>query len=377
MIRDVDVRGSEYGCVNTKEYMGYYVSGLRTTTLNMFATLGSVYEPRLEEWEVREAKKDVIEDTISVSENPVNVIFENLHYEAFRDSPLSNPLYCPRHQFDEITNLTLREYVNTHYQTNRMFVVGSGVSMGTLLQYTNQYMSPVDVQDSIHRVVGKELDDFFPILTKPTTINDKKSTYIGGGEVRMPGSGNTYIAIAYEGVGETNTLESLTASILKFILGGGYELQKGFIPGLGLSSRLGTQVQNIPWLLQANAFNLTYPETGLFGIFAEATRGNVPELTKMIQNEMQSLTKVTEEEVERAKNQLKFSLLDTLTNDRFALTEFLVSQVDIHGKAKTPTEYITQIDQITVDQVRKLAEKIVSSKPVVSIIGDVEGLPRL
>lgn len=377
LIRDVDIRGSEFGSVNTKEYMGYYVSGLRSSTLNMFETLGSVFEPRLEEWEVREAKQDVIEDTIAVSENPINVLFENLHYEAFRDSPLANPLYCPRHQFDQITNLSLREYVNTHYQTNRMFVVGSGVSMGVLLRYSSLYMKPTEVQDSIHRVVGEHLDDFFPILTKPSTVIEKKSTFVGGGEVRMPGSGNTYIAVAYEGVGETNVLESLTASVLKFVLGGGFELQKGFVPGLGVSSKLGTQVQNKPWLLQANAFNLTYPETGLFGVFAEATRGNVPELVKMIQNEIQSLSKVTEEEVERAKNQLKFSLLDTLSNDRFSLTEFLVSQVDIHGSAKSPSQYITQIDEITVDSVRKLAQKIASSKPVVSIIGDVEGLPRL
>lgn len=377
LIRDIDVRGSEFGSVNTKEYVGYYVSGIRTSALNIFETLGSVFEPRLEEWEVRSVQKDIAEETTKSSQDPVNVLFENLHFEAFRDSPLANPINCPKHQLDVINNTSLRNYVNTHYQPNRMFVVANGISIEVLSRYASLFMDNVGVEESVHNVVGNSLDDFFPVLKKPSTVADKKSVYVGGGQVRIPGSGNTHIAISFEGVGETNIKDSLASSILKFVLGGGFTLQKGVQPGLGRSSRLGSKVHSVDWLLQANAFNLTYPETGLFGIYAESTRGNVPALVELINKEIQSLTKITDEEIESAKNQLKFSLLDTLANDRFALTEFLVSQVDVHGSAKTPAKYITEIDEITSENVRNFAQKLLSSKPVVSVVGDVEGLPRM
>lgn len=376
LIRDVDVRGSELGSFNTKEYVGYYIRGMKTSINNMISTLGAMFEPRLEEWEVNSVRKQVSEDSILASQDPYNVLFENLHYEAFRDSPLANPLTCPKHQIDAIDNLSLRDYVNTHYQLDRMILVGTGFNANVLSYFSQEHFIKTDYEASIHNVVGKTIDDHFPVLRKPGTINDKKSQYVGGSVVRISGSGNTQIAIAYEGVGESDQTASLTAAILKTILGGGYSLQRGIQPGTGRTSKLGQLVSNNDWLIQTNSFNFTYPETGLFGVYAEAERGNVPSLVEQLVSSLNSLTKVTDQEVEVAKNQLKFNFLDEM-NDKLSLTEFLVTQFDVNGTAILPTEYIDKIDSITTESVRKLAQKILSSKPVVSIIGDIEGFQRI
>lgn len=372
LIRDVDVRGSELGSVNTKEYVGYYVSGVRTETDNMVETLGAIYEPRLEEWEVNTARTNVIADSVKASQNPYSVLFEALHFEAFRDSGLANTTQCPQHQFNVIDNMSLRYYVNTHYTHNRMLLVGSGISMQELEQLAEKHMTPTDHLGSILKAVGPGHEDYFPVLTKPGPINESKSAYVGG-EARILSSGNSQIAIAYEGVPLS---KSVTGAVLQNILGGGFNMLRGIHPGLGRQSKLGKQIVENPFLVQTNAFSLSYPETGLFGVYAEAERGNVPQVVDILLKELQSLEKVTDEEVSRAKNQLKVNFLEQLT-DRFALTQFLVEQVDGNGSAKSPNEYIKEIESVSTESVRKLAQQILKSKPTLAVVGDVQGTPRL
>jgi predicted Zn-dependent peptidase len=376
LILDLDKQGIEYESLASREFVSYSLTGLRSDNALMAETLGAVQQPRLEEWEIRAAREQVLAEIATNSSNGRQTLLDAIHREAFRDQGLGNSPNAAPFQAESLSFANLRQYVNTHYTSDRLIVVATGANIEELKSHAEVF-EPFDVKATIAAAIGPGLERYFPIVGEPKPIHANKSIYTGGGQTRLPGLGATQIIVAAEGVGAAaGSSSQIAAAILQTILGGGSSALRSIVPSFK-QSRLGKTVGSSDgWLEYAEAFHLSYSDAGLFGVFAQAQHGNAARVAETLAKQFQNLPAISDAEVLRAKAQLKANLFATFSSDAHALTEFYASQVANTGAALTPTQYAAQIDTIDTAAVVAVAKKVAASKLTVAALGDLKGLPQ-
>ena len=81
-------------------------------------------------------------------------------------------------------------------------------------------------------------------------------------------------------------------------------------------------------------------------------------------------------ELKRAKTQLKSMLLMNL-EARPVMFEDIGRQVLANGHRKSANYFIDQIDRVSEDDIRRVASKVLRSRPSVAALGDLKQLPSL
>ena len=167
---------------------------------------------------------------------------------------------------------------------------------------------------------------------------------------------------------------------LQTLLGGGGSFSAGG-PGKGMYSRLYTNVLNQHgWVESCVAFNHSYTDSGLFGISASCNPSKVSQMLEVMCRELQALTlesgysSLQKEEVDRAKNQLRSSLLMNLES-RMVELEDLGRQVQVHGRKVGLKEMCRRIEALTIQDLRRVAKIIVGG--LVANIGQGSGTPTV
>ena len=201
----------------------------------------------------------------------------------------------------------------------------------------------------------------------------------------------SHIHLAFEAL-PISSDDIYALATLQTLLGGGGSFSAGG-PGKGMYSRLYTNVLNQHhWVESCVAFNNSYIDSGLFGISASCSPTRVASMLDVMCRELNNLTLNTgfaalqTTEVNRAKNQLKSSLLMNLES-RMVELEDLGRQVQVHGRKVGVKEMCAKIDSLTVEDLRRVARMIVggqvdnvgngTGKPTVVLQeGDEEGVKR-
>lgn len=131
--------------------------------------------------------------------------------------------------------------------------------------------------------------------------------------------------------------------VLNMMMGGGGSFSAGG-PGKGMYTRLYTNVLNrYHWMFSATAYNHAYADTGLFCIHASAPPTHIREMVEVIVREMVAMAgEVSEQELQRAKTQLKSMLLMNLES-RPVVFEDIARQVLATGHRKRPQYFIEAI----------------------------------
>ena len=150
---------------------------------------------------------------------------------------------------------------------------------------------------------------------------------------------------------------------LQTLLGGGGSFSAGG-PGKGMYSRLYRNVLNQHgWVESCVAFNHSYTDSGLFGISASCKPSMTMQMLEVMCKELKNMTleggyaALQEEEVARAKNQLRSSLLMNLES-RMVELEDLGRQVQVHGRKVGVREMCRRIEALTVKDLRAVAKKV-------------------
>jgi predicted Zn-dependent peptidase len=124
------------------------------------------------------------------------------------------------------------------------------------------------------------------------------------------------------------------------------------------------------------AFNTNYKDTGLFGVYAVAKADCLDDLAFAIMQEMSKLSyRVTEEDVIRARNQLKSSLQLHLDGST-AVAEDIGRQLLVYGRRIPIPELFARIDAVDASTVRRVANRFIFDQDVaIAAMGPIQGLP--
>merc|ERR1711998_358103 len=104
------------------------------------------------------------------------------------------------------------------------------------------------------------------------------------------------------------------------------------------------------------SFNTTYSQTGLFGVYGVADHTAVENFLYIQMNELVRMChKLSDFEVERAKNQLKTTATMQLGDGTSALCEDIGRQVLTYGRRMPMEELFARIDAVTAEEVNRVA----------------------
>ncbi|MEK9722082.1 MAG: insulinase family protein, partial [Rhodospirillaceae bacterium] len=153
------------------------------------------------------------------------------------------------------------------------------------------------------------------------------------------------------------------ASVLSTVLGG------------GMSSRLFQEIREDRGLAYSiYSFLSCYKDGGVFGVYAGTGPDEAPGLLSLVVDEMDKVADaVTEDEVNRARAQLKSSILMSLESTS-SRCEQLARQLMIYGRTIPTDEIVGRVDAVDTDAVTAVARRLFKGTPTVSAIGPVGGL---
>jgi len=165
--------------------------------------------------------------------------------------------------------------------------------------------------------------------------------------------------------------------VLNTLMGGGGSFSAGG-PGKGMYSRLYTRVLNKhAWAQNCTAFHSVFDDVGVVGISGVADGDRASDMVAVMAQEFAAVASgaVTEEELARAKAATVSSILMNLES-KAIVAEDIGRQILTYGERKAPSEFIAQVNALTVADVAAVAKKCVASKPTLVMVGDLSAAPR-
>jgi predicted Zn-dependent peptidase len=148
--------------------------------------------------------------------------------------------------------------------------------------------------------------------------------------------------------------------------------------GGGMSSRLFQEVREKRGLVYAiSSFLSPYHDGGTFGIYAGTGEAEAAELVPVVLGELAAVQQaVTEEELRRAKAQVKASLLMSLESTG-SRCEQIAHQIHTWGRVVPMEETLAKLAAVTVEDVAASARRMFRAAPTLAAVGPVGKLPGL
>lgn len=377
----LEKHGGICDCQASRDTFVYAASAERRGLDIVTQVLGDiVLRPQITEEEVRIARQTVHFELESLHTRPEQelILMDMIHSAAYKQNTLGLPKICPEKNIEKIDRKILHTYLKHHYVPNRMVVAGVGVEHDDLVHAVTKYF--VD-----QKSIWEEQPDFIS-LNNLNSIDMSIAQWTGGyalEECNVPiyagPSGLpelSHIVIGLEGCSHQDP-DFVAMCVLNMMMGGGGSFSAGG-PGKGMYTRLYTNVLNrYHWLYSATAYNHAYADTGLFCIHASCTPSHVKDMVEVIVHEMVTMTSgISDNELARAKKQLQSMLLMNL-EQRPVVFEDIGRQVLATGSRKRPEYFMHAIDEISKDDINRVARRLLKSPPCLAARGEIKAVPSM
>ncbi|KAI1458249.1 peptidase M16 inactive domain-containing protein [Annulohypoxylon moriforme] len=421
MQRMVESLGGNVQCVSSRESIMYQAATFNNSIPTATELLAdTIQNPRLTEEEIERELLTAEYEIGEIWKRPDLIIPELVHMAAYKSNTLGNPLLIPRERIPEINSSVLRTYRDTFYRPERTVVAFAGIPHSEAVQLATTFfggmkgseqptLSRTGSETSVDSLTSDISDASASSISSITSSSSQSSgimsriplfknlstsasrnasisnqalvptpeqiampSHYTGGYIALPPqppSSNpnqpalTYIHLAFEGL-PIGSDDIYALATLTTLLGGGGSFSAGG-PGKGMYSRLYTNVLNqYHWVESCQSFNHSYTDSGLFGISAQCQPERTTDMLNVMCQELKSLTMdggfagLKQPEVDRAKNQLRSSLLMNLES-RMVELEDLGRQVQVHGRKIPVQEMCRKIEKLTINDLRRVAKEVV------------------
>ncbi|NNE88825.1 MAG: insulinase family protein [Silicimonas sp.] len=304
--------------------------------------LHSVFDPR----EVEVERHVILQEIGQTLDTPDDIIFDWLQETAYPDQPLGRSILGPSERVAGFGVSDLSNFVGEHYAPGRIIVSAAGA---------------VD-----HDAIVRKVEDAFGHLQALTGQAEEPARFKAGEHRVEKKLEQAHFALAFEGPGYRDD-SIYTAQVFSTAFGG------------GMSSRLFQEVREKRGLCytifaQTGAFS----DSGLMTVYAGTSGDEVADLAELTVAElMRAASDLTDAEVERARAQMKASMLMGLESPANR-AERLARQLAIWGRIPALDETVAKIDAITTADARSVAEAMASGGRVaLALYGPVTKAPSL
>ena len=341
---EIEAVGGEVNAATSVETTSYYARILKDDVplaLDILSDIlqNSAFDPK----ELAREQHVIVQEIGAALDTPDDRVYDLFTEAAYPTQPIGRTILGTPETVRATGSPMLDAYLARHYRGPQMVLAAAGA---------------LD-----HDRVVALADERFASLGRDPGPTPAPALYKGGDLRESRDLQETQVIVGFEGRPYTSD-SFYKAQVLAAVLGG------------GMSSRLFQEVRERRGLCYSiYAFHWSFSDTGMMGVHAAAGPGDVAELMPVILGELERAAHdINETELHRAKAQLRAGLLMTLENPA-ARAGQLARQMLLFGRHIPVVELAERIDAITVAEIRKLAEDILTgSRPTMAAVGPLDGL---
>lgn len=296
------------------------------------------------------------------NEKPTRAVLDDrLHLCAFRDCSLGFSGIGPFEGIESVSKDHLKSYVDSNYVADKMVLAAAG---------------PVKHEELVSLATAA----LGGVKAGPPPVYTDKPYFCGAELIyRNDEMGPlAYVSVGWEGV-PLKSPDAVTFMIMEHIIGS-YKKDTGLVPGVISGNRTINAVANkmaVGCAEEFEAFNTFYKDTGMFGWYAVCDEVAVEHCVGEMMFGVNLLSfAVTDEEVERAKRELKIKLFSGSGSANEACSD-VGQQVLAYGRAVPPAEMILRIDAIDAEEVKRVAYTYLNDQEIATTaLGPLHGFPQ-
>jgi predicted Zn-dependent peptidase len=326
--KEVDRIGAQYNAATGKEYTYYHI---HTTPENFDLALDVVgdmaTQPIIDPKEFQKERGTIIEEIKMYEDNPSFSIFGKMEGTLFGpETVMGRDIAGTEESVRGFTQEQMIAYFKKTYVGNNCIAVVAG-------------KLPDNYEENV--------SEYLEVLEKGVRTNWEKPSYAEKKlDVIFKDTEQAHFGISFPAF-SVQSQKRFAAEIIATVLGG------------YMSARLFTEIrEKRGWAYRVWAFCDAYSDAGYLGIYGGIRKDKMKESVEIVKNETRDLFKsITDEEIERAKSNLKGS--NTLRFDNpdsvagFVLINYLVS-----GKLETPEDFIKGIEGVSKEEISNVAEEV-------------------
>ena len=336
----MDGIGGQINAYTTRESTCFYARVLDTHLDTAIDLLSGMFFDSLFAQEDVENERGVIQEEIDMyDDTPEDLAVERLLAKCFR-GPLGRPVLGKPSTLANLTGERLRAFKETHYRPDRIVISLCG-------SFTEQH---------IQRISNR-----FSQLEPGKAPVPKRAVYTPALFVKKKATEQNHLCIGFPGR-TTAADDRFSLAILSTVLGG------------GMSSRLFQAVRERYGLCYAiYSFHAAFQDTGFFGIETALGIETEEKALRIIFDEVNRIRQegVTEEELDRAREQAKSNLVMTMESTSSRMNKLGNGELFL-GYSLDLNELMERYDAVTQETVLETAQNILDfSRLSFSAVGRV------
>lgn len=354
---EIENMGGHLNAYTSREHTIYYAKVFKEDVPVAMDILSDILQNALFDPAAIDRERDVIlREMQEVEKEREEVVFDRLHETAFMDTGLSRTILGPVKNILNISRDDLKNYIKTHYTAPRVVVAGAGaVDHSQLCQLAEKHFGNLPSEN-------------------PDAFKNMDPAVFTGSEIRIRDDKESlaHVAVAFESAGWASE-HAFPLMIMQTMLGS-WSRTSG--AGDNVASRMCSALAETESCHSVMTFNSCYKDTGLFGVYAVAEPNTLNDLMHYVMKGMVGLChKTTEEDVARARIQLKATMLSHLDSST-SICEDIGRQMLTYGRRMTPAEVFARIDAVDKDAVVEAANKFIHDQDVaLAAYGPIYELP--
>jgi len=356
--KEIENMGGHLNAYTSREQTVYYAKVFKDDVPKAMEVLSDILiNSKLDESAITRERDVIMREMEEVNKQYEEVILDHLHETAFMGTGLGRTILGPEENIRNLTRQDLKDYITTHYTPDRMVIAAAGaVNHNQLVDLTEKHFGSLAKGGS--NAIAKNFD---PAIF---TGSDKR--------IRFDSMGEAHIALAFQGASWTSEY-AFPLMLMQTILG---NWDRTGAIGRNGASKLAQDITEHECAHSFMTFNTCYKDTGLFGVYLTAPDNKLDDaMWYTLDNLVRLCHNVSEQEVERAKTQLKANMLMNL--DSFSQTcEDIGRQMLTYGRRMSPAETFARIDALSVQDVKATANKFINDEDhALAAIGPIYELP--
>ncbi len=343
---EIEAVGGHINAYTAREQTAYYVKLLKEDLALGVDIIGDIlcHSSFIPE-ELERERGVILQEIGQANDTPDDIIFDHFQETAFPDQPMGRPTLGREAVIKTMSRATLTRYMARHYTPENIVIAAAGA---------------LD-HDGLVRLVSEHFADLATQSAPPPVPSEYR-----GGEFREARDlDQVHIVLGFPGCAYADP-DYYPALLLSTLLGG------------GMSSRLFQEIREKRGLVYSiYSFAAPYADGGLFGIYAGTGEAEAEELLPVTLEELRKVqSEVGARELARARAQVKAGLLMSLESTG-SRCENLARQLQVFGRVIPVPETVARIEAVTIDDIRRVAQRLFRAKPTLATLGPAEKVPTL
>jgi predicted Zn-dependent peptidase len=345
-----DAVGGDVNAFTAKEYTCYYARVLDRDLEMAVDHLTDMLQHSTIRSNDLEAESHVILSEIDMHEDsPEDVVHDLFTTTLWPGHPLGRPILGTRERIRAATRGSVRGFYRRHYVPGHLVVAVAGnVHHDELVRMLRRRMD-----------VGRERhgrgDAAWRVRAAPRAPKPS-----GRHLVRRKKTEQAHVVIGTNGLARTDP-DRFAFLIVNTALGG------------GMSSRLFQEIREKRGLAYtAYSYHSQYAEIGLFSAYAGTSASKAKTVVGLMRQQIESIRDggLTPEEFERAKSHVKGSTVLSLEDPGGRMSRLGKSEI-AQGEILTVDETLRRVGRVTLDDARRVAERVLSQPMTLTVLGPV------